>query len=134
VLTNDHHKRETTMTTDPVTFYRALPDYMTVAIDGTIDDVDPDIVSPPPARVVITMQDETAHLLAHLFDQITHLCHILDWEPDGGPVVPELATALHQAAEHAHRRCRHGLDLPPTGETTPPAPATAAGDGQETLR
>jgi hypothetical protein len=123
----------TTTTAPGIAFHRELPDYITIAVDGTMTEVDPDIASPP-ARVVITMQDDTAHLLAHLFGQVAHLSRILDWLPEVGVIVPDLAAALHQAAEHARRKCRYGgLDLP--AAEVMGATATAAPDlnGRELL-
>jgi hypothetical protein len=96
-------------------FRRELPDYVTVAVDGTIPNVDPDITERPSARVVLTMPDATADALAHVIAQAWQVADLLGAERlgDGDRA---LAEALYEAAAASGYRCPDGgLHLPPRG-------------------
>lgn len=79
------------------TYRRELPEFVTVSVEGSYEDVDPDITERTPGRVVVAMPDFTAESLAHVLDHLGRFAALLDVERLGvGP--DDLAHALHEAA------------------------------------
>ena len=99
------------MTTEALspTWHRELPGHITVALDGTLPDNDPDLGNLQDrvtGRIVIMMPDHAAHSLAHL---ITAVCRAVDlfggtkeWV---GLADPDLAEALAAAATAGGYHC-----------------------------
>jgi hypothetical protein len=93
----------------PPTWHRELPDHITVALDGTLLDNDPDLGNLPDrvtGRIVITMPDYAADSLAHL---IAAVCRAVDlfggtkeWV---GLADPDLAEALAAACAASGYHC-----------------------------
>ena len=81
-----------------------LPDYVSVAVDGTLDGVDPDVTERAPGRVVIVMPDFTADAVAHVLNRLGGLADQLGMERDWMGE-RELAAALFEAARAAGYRC-----------------------------
>jgi hypothetical protein len=98
---------EETQTTAPI-WRRELPDHVTVALDGTLPDVDPDLPGTRDrvvGRVVITMPAYTADSLSHLIAAMYHSAEVFG-EPDWlGLNDRELADALFEAATASGYRC-----------------------------
>jgi hypothetical protein len=101
---------ETSTTTDAgvPAWRQELSDHVTVALDGTLPDPDPDLPDGQDrvmSRVVISMPDYLAHSLSHL---IARFCRLTDvfGEPEWlAPTAPELAEALAAAASAAGCYC-----------------------------
>lgn len=91
---------------------RELPDYVSVAVDGELGGIDPDVTERPAGRVVIVMPDFTADAVAHVLDVLGELADRFgmqrDWTGEH-----ELAAALSDAAAAAGYHCP---DRAPTGE------------------
>ena len=83
---------------------RELPDYVSVAVDGLMGGIDPDVSSRPSGRVVVVMPDSTADAFAHALSSLGELADRLgmerDWMGEG-----ELAVALFEAARAAGYHC-----------------------------
>jgi hypothetical protein len=103
------------MTTDTLTpvWHEDLPEYMTVAVDGVLVGVDPEITRRLPGRVVLTMPDFTADALARVLAKAWRVARAMD-DPSIGPTERALAESLAAAAEAGGFRCAlGGLALPP---------------------
>ena len=83
---------------------RELPDYVSVAVDGAIGGIDPDVATQAPGRVVIVMPDYTADAVAHVLSKLGELADRFgverDWMGEH-----ELAVALFDAAAAAGYHC-----------------------------
>ena len=78
-------------------FRRELAEFVSVGVEGTYENFDPDITERTPGRVVVAMPDFTADALAHVLDHLGRFAELLDVDRLG--VTPrELADALHEAA------------------------------------
>ena len=104
-----------------VPFRRELDDNITVAVDGTILDVDPDIAAEPPPRVIVTMPNSVADGLAHLLGQAVLIADILASDTTVGDGARQLAQALFDAASSSGYRCPVG------GPTAPPSLVAVGG-------
>jgi hypothetical protein len=98
------------------TWHEDLPEYMTVAVDGVLTDVDPQITHRLPGRVVLTMPDFTADNLGRVLAKAWKIARAVD-DPSVGQAERALAEALVAAAEVGGYRCgRGGLSLPSDDE------------------
>ena len=89
---------------DEQSWRRELPDYVSVAVDGTLSGIDPDVTERAPGRVVIAMPDFTADAVAHVLSKLGELADRLGMERDWMGE-RELAAALFEAARAAGYRC-----------------------------
>jgi hypothetical protein len=95
-------------------YRRELSDNVTVAVEGAMTEVDPDVSDRPPARVILVMPDSTADALAHLLSA-WNLVRALAEVEDLGPDERTLADALYEAAAAGGYRCPFGS--PSLGQT-----------------
>ena len=90
-------------------WHRDLPDHITVALDGTLPDVDPDIgdlQDRVTGRVVITMPDYAADSLAHLIAAVCRAADLFGGTNEWlGLADPDLAEALADACAASGYRC-----------------------------
>lgn len=90
--------------TEDLSWRRELPDYVSVAVDGVVGGIDPDVTERAPGRVVIVMPDFTADAVAHVLSNLGELADRFgverDWMGEH-----ELAVALFDAAAAAGYRC-----------------------------
>jgi hypothetical protein len=70
---------------------------VTVSVEG-VAEVDPNVVTPPPGRVVVRMPDAEADYFAHLIARTVQVADALGGAVDIGKPERELAEALHEAA------------------------------------
>lgn len=77
---------------------------MSVAVDGELGGVDPDVTVRAPGRVVIVMPDFTADAVAHVLSNLGELADRLGMERDWMGE-HDLAVALFDAAQAAGYRC-----------------------------
>ena len=90
-------------------FRRELAEFVSVEVQGTYENFDPDITDRTPGRVVIAMPDFTADALAHALGYLGRFAELLDADRLGvGP--GELAQALREAAAATGVPCGRGLD------------------------
>jgi hypothetical protein len=98
------------MTTDTFTptWRRELPDQVTVTLNGTLPDVDPDLPGVQGrvvGRIVITLPDYAADSLSHLIEAVYRLSEVFG-EPEWlGLNDRELAAALFEAAAASGYHC-----------------------------
>ena len=93
-------------------FYRELPDYIVVTVDGVVHGVDPDITDQTPARIVITLPDYAADGLAHLIAYSWWAGRLFDNEGRFGIAEQALAEAIYAAAACTYH-CPDGRLDPP---------------------
>ena len=89
---------------DELSWRRELPDYVSVAVDGLVGGIDPDVTARAPGRVVIVMPDFTADAIAHVLSNLGELADRFGMERDWMGE-HELAVALFDAAAAAGYRC-----------------------------
>lgn len=89
---------------DELAFRRDLPEYVSVAVDGQMSGLDPDVMQRGPGRVVIVMPDDMADAIAHALSDLGELAERLHMERDWMGE-QELAAALFDAAAAAGYRC-----------------------------
>ena len=97
------------MTTEALTptWHQDLPDHMSVAVDGILTDVDPQITHRLPGRVVLTMPDFAADNLGRVLAKVWQVAQTMN-DPTIGPDQRALAEALVAAAEVGGYRCALG--------------------------
>lgn len=83
---------------------RELPDYVSVAVDGRMGGIDPDVTSRTPGRVVVVMPDSTADAVAHALSNLGELADRFGMERDWMGE-HDLAVALFDAAREAGYHC-----------------------------
>ena len=83
---------------------RELPEYVSVAVDGEVRGIDPDVTARAPGRVVIVMPDFTADAVAHVLSHLGELADRFGMERDWMGE-HELAAALFEAARVAGYHC-----------------------------
>lgn len=89
---------------DELSWRRELPDFVSVAVDGEIGGIDPDVTVRAPGRVVIVMPDFTADAVAHVLSNLGELADRFGMERDWMGE-HDLAVALFDAAAAAGYRC-----------------------------
>lgn len=89
---------------DELSWRRELPDFVSVAVDGAIGGIDPDITERAPGRVVIVMPDFTADAIAHVLSNLGELADRFGMERDWMGE-HDLAVALSDAAAAAGYHC-----------------------------
>jgi hypothetical protein len=92
----------------PGLYRRQLHDYISIAVEGSLPDVDRDVAARPPARVVITMPDFAADSLAHLVARAWQVAEVMGGILDIGEPERELAEALYDAITASGYRCPAG--------------------------
>jgi hypothetical protein len=102
------HSGDTPVSDQPGLYHRQLHDYISIAVDGTLADVDQDVAARPPARVVITMPDFAADGLAHLVARAWQVAEVMGGTLDIGEPERELAEALYEAITTSGYRCPAG--------------------------
>ena len=103
-------------------FHRALPDELTVSVDGVLE-LDHDITERTAARVVVSMPDYIADALAHLLADAARVAEVFGGFPSTGLDAAALADALYAAATSGDYRCpreacrcRRGWHGPPDAD------------------
>jgi hypothetical protein len=89
---------------DELSWRRELPDYVSVAVDGLVGGIDPDVTERAPGRVVIVMPDFTADAVAHVLSNLGELADRFGMERDWMGE-HDLAVALFDAAAAAGYHC-----------------------------
>ena len=89
---------------DELSWRRELPDYVSVAVDGQVGGIDPDVTVRAPGRVVIVMPDFTADAVAHVLSNLGELADRFGMERDWMGE-HDLAVALFDAAAAAGYQC-----------------------------
>jgi hypothetical protein len=90
--------------TEELGFRQELPEFVSVAVDGGLSGIDPDVTSRVPGRVVVVMPDFTADAISHALTVLGELADRLGLERDWIGE-RELAAALSAAARSAGFHC-----------------------------
>jgi hypothetical protein len=93
-------------------FFRALPDDLTVRVDGVLE-LDRDSTERVAARVVVAMPDFVADGLAHLLADAARVAEVFGGFQSNGIDGAALAEALYAAATSGDYQCPDGgLGMP----------------------